>query len=124
MYLPTLRDEHVETKLSWPSVLIQGMSRQNKFSIDVGITRSAGHYVYRATGEDASIRPPYRQIRVGDQPTSIITPRHLDGMLAEIVRAYFKEDLQPVRLASDLNPAVYKRLYQHLVKPTLPPDRF
>lgn len=117
-----IRTGEVEIKLSLPSVLIQGMSRQSRFSVDVGITRPEGQYVYRATREDASIRPPYRQIRIGDQPTSVITPRHLDGMLAEIVRIYFKDDLRPLRLASDLNPAAYNRLYQHLVKPALPPD--
>ncbi len=124
MYSSLIRTEEVEIKLSLPSILIQGMSRQSKFSVDVGITKAGGQYVYRAIREDASIHPPYRKIRIEDQPTSIITPRHLDGMLAEIVRTYFNDDLQPGWLARDLNPTAYNQLYQHLVRPELLPDTF
>ena len=123
MYLPAIQEEWVQGKLSLPSVLLRGMLHQEKFSVDIGVTRPEGQYVYRAAKVDASIRPPYRLIRIDDKSTTTITPQHLDGMIAEIIRHYFDEDLRPLRLAGDLNPAVYERLYQHLVRPALPPGR-
>lgn len=84
--------------------------------MDVGVTKPEGRYVYRATRIDTSIRQPYRPIQIEDAPTTIITPRHLDGMLAEIIQLHFGEKIEPLRLASDMNWELYKRLYQHLVK--------
>jgi len=116
MYQSAIISERVETKLSLPSVLLRGMVHQDKFSMDIGVTRPEGFYVYRARLVEGSIRPPYRQMEIDSEPTPIITPRHLDGMLAEIVRIHFDEELRPLRLASDMNWGLYQQLYRQLVK--------
>lgn len=116
MYSPLIAEQQVLHQLPLESVLLRGISHQEKFSIDIGVTRPERQYVYRATLVDASIRQPYRLIMLEDKPTIIITPPHLDGMLAEIVKIHFNEDLEPLRLASDMNWELYKILYQELAR--------
>lgn len=112
----SIEEKQVEAKLSLPSVLVRGITHQNKLSLDVGICKPEGHYVYRARLVEGSIRPPYRQILLENKPTQVITPPHLDGMLAEIVKNHFGEEIDPARLATDMNFELYRRLYQRLAK--------
>lgn len=114
MNSPSLKN--IENKVSLPSVMICGTSHQQKFSLDVGVSRPEGFYVYRARLVEGSITPPYRPIRWEGKPTSIITPQYLDGMLAEIVHLYFDERIEPLQLVSDMNWGLHQQLYRSLTR--------
>ena len=106
----------VKAVLYLDSVPICGTSRQDAFSLQVGTVTPGGLYVYKSSPREARISRPYRYLMLDQQSTSVITPQHLDAMLAEIVGHHFNEKIEPIAVASNMNWDLYQKLYKSLVR--------